>query len=827
MSFIKAYGKCGVAAKAVSLLLVFTVIVAVLGVYADSFIKANAEDYVPSGTYMMYSPGRYKDTFGQYVELEKGKTYQYSFAYNYERFTKANKIAAMIKCVSTSGDEATVTKSELAEDNNYNRQIWEFSVPGNAVPEANGKYRFMIGVYFGERGQKGYFCDFRLFDTEDTAKNILVNGDFEKGFYGWFGAGMNKNNPISEIGVTSLKSKEELKSFDIEIFKRPTEVLNEKKMLKISAKAAESEFGQWVELETGKAYIYTVIYKNENNAQTVTPEIGCFIENSYEQSVDIYDMQSFGDKFVGEFEMPSDSTALESGKRKAFIKISVKGNGKEAFACGFSLVEKSDSTKRELLTNADFSKGLYGWTCAGSGRITAGNVLKSPTEQVELVTYDSGKFEIKDSGDVTQREYMMSLLGKTSGSYCGQWVELERGKTYRYSFLYNYQRFEWGNKITAAIRCIPSSGTEAQVAKTELKEDKDCYRQNWEFTVPDDAKAESNGKYRFLIGIYCGVQGQTGNFCDFSLVDVDDGSKENLLKNADFKEGFKHWFGDISHKPVTEDKVTLLPTKNQRLVTKDPELFKKPVISESTEKKMIYAVGSDGATEFGQWLELERGKTYIYSITYRKITGSISAFPQIGCFSGNKWKYDLEVIDTIVDGNTTTFVFNTDNADLLANGKSNIYIKLTLSKSGGAMYAADFVVKEKDNANAENLLTNPDFSMGLYGWSCAGNGRVREANVYESPITQVKVIPYDVMNFVDDSSDEAFLDEGWEAMFSPAKPSDDSVNEQPSADNNGSSDIETKTGDKLPLVVMVCVSLAVGAVLVSIKYRHIYFKKQN
>ena len=87
---------------------------------------------------------------------------------------------------------------------------------------------------------------------------------------------------------------------------------------------------------------------------------------------------------------------------------------------------------------------------------------------------------------------------------------------------------------------------------------------------------------------------------------------------------------------------------------------------------------------------------------------------------------------------------------------------------GTFVYATDFRLYESGDSEKTNLLVNPNFKKGLFGW--AGNGvyspGVSDANVLVSPGSgEVQLVKYDPVAFIRDDSERYFDDGDWAKEF--------------------------------------------------------------
>lgn len=197
------------------------------------------------------------------------------------------------------------------------------------------------------------------------------------------------------------------------------------------------------------------------------------------------------------------------------------------------------------------------------------------------------------------------------------------------------------------------------------------------------------------------------------------------------------------------------------------------------EDYMAYFSGTVKSGEFGQWIELDPNKEYVYTVRWKALTNS-GGFGARLLFRPYDW------------GSVTKYVGNTDPEDIISNtydedtcvqtirfkipkdariqsnGKVKIMAIIHEGGIGTFVYATDFMVYESGDTEKTNLLVNPDFKKGLFGW--AGHGvycqGVQEGNVLVSPGSgEVQLVKYDPLSFIRDDSEKYFDDGDWAKEF--------------------------------------------------------------
>lgn len=191
-----------------------------------------------------------------------------------------------------------------------------------------------------------------------------------------------------------------------------------------------------------------------------------------------------------------------------------------------------------------------------------------------------------------------------------------------------------------------------------------------------------------------------------------------------------------------------------------------------TEDYMAYFSGTVASGEFGQWIELEPNKTYVYTVKIKKIlnSGGFATRVQYNPQNLGRVYRDAKLLSHTYDEETfvETIEFTVPKeAHIQHNGKARIKIVVHEGGLGSVGYATDFKVYEKDDAEQKNLLVNPNFKKGLYAW--CGHGEVQgvtEANVLVTKTRgEVQLVKFDPLAFVRDDSDIYFNDGNWAENF--------------------------------------------------------------
>ena len=198
-----------------------------------------------------------------------------------------------------------------------------------------------------------------------------------------------------------------------------------------------------------------------------------------------------------------------------------------------------------------------------------------------------------------------------------------------------------------------------------------------------------------------------------------------------------------------------------------------PLPEDLPDNYMAYFSGTVASGEFGQWIELEPNKTYVYTVRLKKIlnSGGFAIRAQYNPSNSGRIYKDVTIISRTYDDNTfdETIEFTVPkDAHIQQNGKARIKILVHEGGLGSVGYAIGFKVYDKNDPQQTNLLVNADFKKGLYGWSGHGvyTQGITEANILVSKGSgEVQLMKYDPLTFVRDDSDIYFDDGDWASVF--------------------------------------------------------------
>lgn len=420
--------------------------------------EAADTDYSKINKFMLHLTGKASYTygkFGQMFDVTPGETYVYSVDFGYDPRNFAEPIAFYhtAKDITPSAD-VRKTITWLAEQNG-STMTYTFTVPQGAyVYEDTGKAKIFVGITTGETGANCYFANFNLYNKADSSKqNLFVNADFKDGgFKGWIintNYWLTSNNKALQQDLVAAEqyirpgNDFELIEYDASKFTMNDGTLavpdipdgmdyssyNGKYMLHIpeTVTATYGKIGQIVELKKNTTYNFSMLYKylRQNSVQPTvmyftddpyatneyiiskgyTTQKGEADKNKYITAIRkvatfdrIYDTDN--SLATVTFKVPSDSYVNADGNAPIFVAISTGEYEPIVYFADFSLT--AEGSNKNLLVNADFKDGFYGWI------VTYGYGIEPVSEKgiywtsgytiAQLLPYDETMF-VNDTND--------------------------------------------------------------------------------------------------------------------------------------------------------------------------------------------------------------------------------------------------------------------------------------------------------------------------------------------------------------------------------------------------------------------------------------------
>ena len=441
----------------------------------------------------------------------------------------------------------------------------------------------------------------------------------------------------------------------------------------------------------------------------------------------------------------------------------------------------------------------------------AGVSLKLNKEQNNTACQMEYEYNAFD-GEVDNNLYVSKPKDPSKSMTFGQMLALDPSKTYVLSGLAtadNQKLFvEYNSADVDAENTFSGNGSYTRIVTNTAQTDLSSgYRRIYaEFNI-DEFAAENGTKAAYvkaghmlgdtkLVIVNLGFRLNNGKdmaYTDITLYEKDDPLKRNLLTNSDFKMGLYGW-GELNSQFISHNLATVNSNESYKgyvkLLSCDDATYNalfKTATDENVEEEfdyknyngdyMLYCYDESTASygKFGQIIEIEKGKTYVYSVKYKYIlqkqVAPIALYYKDASMDGKtratlKWKTE----EKDLDNSTLIYTFTAPEDAFFENNKTKVLVGLTLGEIGGMNYFRDFKLYDAADSSKTNLFTNADFKQGLYGWiHTTGYTITPEAvkNVYKDSELALVILPADDTLFINDTNDRKWNDGAWHTKFGP------------------------------------------------------------
>jgi len=490
---------------------------------------------------------------------------------------------------------------------------------GLAAPSADiHAYNNMAEVFVGFVTDKSNVISYSNLSLKekDSGREILTNQNLKMGLLGfaevienskWAFEVGSYGSTSTRLGRLALKTVDKA-AYDA-IFKMDSGESSgidyskyDKLMLHINGTGGEyGKVGQMVQLEVGKSYVYEVDFGFDprNSAQPIifyhTVEDGKITSSQSTRIEPVSKLSREGCRNKYVFTIPEKAYVNpETGKATVFVGISTGKAEAKCYFYDFVLYKESDAAKTNLFLNPKFEDGFKNWIVNHNyvwSVLTPVSIktYTQPGTGVELLPYDAAKFQLDDGTflvpeipDVDYTNYkgdfMIYIPDTVSSTYgkLGQVLYFESGVKFNFTMLFKYIRQNSTKPVVLYYKDDPYAPNDYLISKgyTNAKGEADRVKyltairdtvsfdlvmddanctQVAEFKVPGDAWKNKEGKSPIFVGISSGEKGTKCYFAKFAV--TKEGSKENMLLNPDFKEGFKNWIVTYGYliDPIKED----------------------------------------------------------------------------------------------------------------------------------------------------------------------------------------------------------------------------------------------------------------------------------
>lgn len=419
---------------------------------------------------------------------------------------------------------------------------------------------------------------------------------------------------------------------------------------------------------------------------------------------------------------------------------------------------------------------IIGWNLENREHTLTITVLGEKNEASSDTSVEIGALLINGTLPINpNNEYMVHNMGTSANAQFGQIVNLKPDTAYTYS-LY-YKDISGDSKPDVwYIKSSDSTGAYTKLADTQYtaitkEEEQDVaeyYKITHQFKLPDDVKLESDGTAKILVGYDSGSFGSNTYYYGFKLTDDSDSTQTNLMINTNFKKGLLGWSSvGYNYVPDSTDSASVTMLKDAKLVKFEGlDFFKLASIDGDI---MLHTTGKVNYSHITQFIDLEKGKTYRFSMR-KKILSENSSKPYVwfklnGKTGENDWSA-VALTATEQDDDSLYFMYEftvPDNATVSENGMVNTKVGVSTGSTGSNVYYYNLKLWAAEDNTETNLFKNADFSKGFKGWRRGVGTLIETLGVFEIP--EAELLPFDETLFVNDTSDNMFKDGDWASEF--------------------------------------------------------------
>ncbi len=482
-------------------------------------------------------------------------------------------------------------------------------------------YNKMAEVFVGFVTDKANVISYSNLSLKEkvSGREILTNQNLKMGLLGFAEVIENSKwafevgsfgDTTSRLGRLVLKTNVSQAAYDA-IFKMSSGESGgidyskyDKLMLHINGTGGEyGKVGQFFEVEIGASYVYEVDfgYDPRNSATPIifyhTVENSKINSNPATRIEPSSKLSKDGCRTQYIFTVPDLAYKNpETGKATIFVGVSTGKAEAKCYFYDFVLYKENDTTKTNLFLNPKFEDGFKNWIVNHNyvwSVLTpvSTKAYTQPGTGVELLPYDAAKFQLDDGSFVVpdipdvdynnyKGDFMIYIPETVTDTYgkFGQVLYFERNVKYNFTMSFKYIRQNSTKPVVLYYKDDPYATNDYIISKgyvtakgeadrvkylTNIRDsvlfdlimDDANSTQTVEFKVPSDAWKNAEGKSPMFVGLSSGEKGTKCYFANFCV--AKEGSKENMLLNADFKQGFLNWICNYGYliNPITQENI--------------------------------------------------------------------------------------------------------------------------------------------------------------------------------------------------------------------------------------------------------------------------------
>ena len=646
------------------------------------------------------------------VPVEKGQTYDYTFGLS-NGFTDSD--FELVCRVNTGtgtqpGVAANIQRVRRVENKISTLYTYRFTVPLNDQNIGDHELYFIIRFKTACEGDLFNPCVYRTDDADKT--NLLDNGDFTSGLYGWIWEFRTFAADQREADVTEYAAKLQVVDFDEALLEESD---NTPKMLHITkTSAARGELKNSVPVEKGQTYDYTFGLSNGftdsdfelvcrvNTGTGTQPGVAANIQRVRRVENKISTLYTY------RFTVPLNDQNIGDHELYFIIRFKTACEGDLFNPCVY---RTDDADKTNLLDNGDFTSGLYGWiwefrTFAADQREAD---VTEYAAKLQVVDFDEALLEESDN---TPKMLQVNKTGAARGELM-QLVPVTAGASYDFTFglTDSIDKFE---VVCRASDAAKRAGINAQITqvKKDVRNGGTLY--TYRFTIPEK---DNNGnpvtdQVFFIVRFPQGCIYQGALYVP-SVCAVGAESAE-LLTNADFRSGLDKWsleYTWLSGKHFQNSDMELT------VVTLDESLLEK----KQDEKHMLH-IKTSRAKELMQRVPVKAGENYEFSFS---LTHNLKNFTMVCLSDGKRRPVDanIQAVSEVEKDGYTVYTYRyTIPATYVDSEGNSVPMTDTVffgMKAAGTFEALffDASVHNVNDASKIELLNNPEFKLELNDWA--------------------------------------------------------------------------------------------------------------
>ena len=643
------------------------------------------------------------------VPVEKGQTYDYTFGLS-NGFTDSD--FELVCRVNTGtgtqpGVAANIQRVRRVENKISTLYTYRFTVPLNDQNIGDHELYFIIRFKTACEGDLFNPCVYRTDDADKT--NLLDNGDFTSGLYGWIWEFRTFAADQREADVTEYAAKLQVVDFDEALLEESD---NTPKMLQVNKTgAARGELMQLAPVTAGASYDFTFgltdsIDKFEVvcRASDAAKRAGINAQITQVKK----DVRNGGTLYTYRFTIPEKDNNGNPVTDQVFFIVRFPQGSIYQGALYVPSVCAVGAESTELLTNADFRSGLDKWSLEYTW--LSGKHFQNSDMELTVVTLDESLLE------KNQDEKHMLHIKTSRAKELMQRVPVKAGESYEFSFSLTHNLKNFTMVCLSDGKRRPVDANIQAVSEVE----KDGYTvYTYRYTIPATYVDSEGNSVPMTDTVFFGMKAAgtfEALFFDASVHNVNDASKIELLNNPEFKLelndwawGWDAWFAHSDTAPAGmtrwENESTLLETVEYS----DQSIA--DMIAKIPSRKMVYFVNGTKSSNFASRVALQANAEY--QVTFSAYSTGPFDIKVTEDDARPTVRVNSELVSEEKHGNYTTYTYRFTMPDTVKTENVFVGVLVNFFSEG---YIFDMSLYRADDPKQKNLWNNATFGVGLDGW---------------------------------------------------------------------------------------------------------------